>query len=76
MGYQGALRLGRLLDEGKASTDMISLMKRNNCGKALDIARQARDMLGNIYSHTQFHSVRTMNTTVTHTPYTTHHTAL
>ncbi len=46
LGLQGALRLGRLLDDHNASAELISLMKRNNCGKALDIARQARDMHG------------------------------
>ncbi len=46
MGLQGCLRLGRLFDEHKASAELISLMKRNNCGKALDIARVARDMHG------------------------------
>ncbi len=46
LGLHGALRLGRLFDEGNASAEAISLMKRNNCGKALDIARTARDMLG------------------------------
>jgi glutaryl-CoA dehydrogenase len=46
LGLQGALRLGRLLDEGRAPAELISLMKRNNCGKALDIARTARDMHG------------------------------
>ncbi len=46
LGLQGALRLGRLIDEGLAAPEMISLMKRNNCGKALDIARNARDMHG------------------------------
>jgi glutaryl-CoA dehydrogenase len=46
LGLQGALRLGRLFDEGKAPAELISLMKRNNCGKALDIARVARDMHG------------------------------
>ena len=39
-------RLGRLVDQGKGTPEMISLMKRNNCGKALDIARVARDMHG------------------------------
>jgi glutaryl-CoA dehydrogenase len=43
---QAALRVGRLFDEGKMAPEMISLIKRNNCGKALDIARQARDMHG------------------------------
>jgi glutaryl-CoA dehydrogenase len=46
LGLQGALQLGRLFDEGKAAAELISLMKRNNCGKALDIARVARDMHG------------------------------
>jgi glutaryl-CoA dehydrogenase len=46
LGLQGALRLGRLFDEGRAPAELISLMKRNNCGKALDIARAARDMHG------------------------------
>ena len=46
LGLQGALRLGRLFDEGRAPVELISLMKRNNCGKALDIARVSRDMHG------------------------------
>jgi glutaryl-CoA dehydrogenase len=46
LGLAGCLRLGRLKDAGKAAPEMISLMKRNNCGKALDIARAARDMHG------------------------------
>ena len=46
LGVQGALRVGRLLDEGLAAPEAISMMKRNNCGKALDIARMARDMHG------------------------------
>jgi len=46
LGLQGCLRLGRLLDEGKVAPPAISLMKRNNCGKALAIAREARDMHG------------------------------
>ena len=46
LGLQGALRLGRLFDEGRAPAELISLMKRNNCGKALEIARAARDMHG------------------------------
>ena len=46
LGLLGALRLGRLLDKQENSAELISLMKRNNCGKALDIARIARDMLG------------------------------
>ncbi|WP_334062538.1 acyl-CoA dehydrogenase [Limimaricola cinnabarinus] len=46
LGLQGSLRLGRLMDEGRASPELVSLMKRNNCGKALEIARHARDMHG------------------------------
>ncbi|HXB51403.1 MAG TPA: acyl-CoA dehydrogenase family protein, partial [Rhizomicrobium sp.] len=46
LGLNGALRLGRMMDDGTASPPLISLMKRNNCGKALAIAREARDMLG------------------------------
>jgi len=46
LGLQGSLRLGRMMDDGTWSPEMISLMKRNNCGKALDIARVARDMHG------------------------------
>lgn len=46
LGLQGSLRLGRMFDDHTASAELISLMKRNNCGKSLDIARTARDMLG------------------------------
>ncbi|MGD9905339.1 MAG: acyl-CoA dehydrogenase [Vicinamibacterales bacterium] len=46
LGLQGALRLGRMKDEGIAAPEITSIMKRNSCGKALDIARAARDMLG------------------------------
>ena len=46
LGLQAVLRLGRLIDEDDAAPEMISLLKRNNCGKALDIARVARDMHG------------------------------
>ena len=46
LGLQAALRIGRLFDDGKMAPEMISLIKRNNCGKALDIARVARDMHG------------------------------
>lgn len=46
LGLQGALQVGRLMDEAKAAPEMISMMKRNNCGKALDIARMSRDMHG------------------------------
>jgi glutaryl-CoA dehydrogenase len=46
LGLHGALRLGRLIDEGSGTPEMVSLIKRNNCGKALDIARASRDMHG------------------------------
>ena len=46
LGLQGALQVGRLMEAGRAAPEMISLMKRNNCGKALDVARAARDMHG------------------------------
>ena len=46
LGLQGSLRVGRLMDNHQMAPEMISIMKRNNCGKALDIARQARDMHG------------------------------
>jgi glutaryl-CoA dehydrogenase len=46
LGLQGCLRLGRMKDEGTAAVEITSIMKRNSCGKALDIARTARDMLG------------------------------
>jgi glutaryl-CoA dehydrogenase len=46
MALQGCLRLGRMKDEGTAAVEITSMMKRNSCGKSLDIARMARDMLG------------------------------
>lgn len=46
LGLQASLRVGRLFDEGRMEPEMISILKRNNCGKALDIARQSRDMHG------------------------------
>ncbi|WP_375570750.1 acyl-CoA dehydrogenase [Ahrensia marina] len=58
LGLQGALRLGRMLDEGTAAPEIISLMKRNNCGKALDIARHARDMHGGNGIMAEYHVMR------------------
>ncbi|PWC42851.1 acyl-CoA dehydrogenase [Azospirillum sp. TSO22-1] len=58
LGLQAALRVGRLMDEGKAAPEMISLIKRNNCGKALDIARIARDMHGGNGISDEFHIIR------------------
>jgi glutaryl-CoA dehydrogenase len=46
LGLQGALRLGRLKEQGDAAPEMTSMLKRNSCGKALDVARVARDMMG------------------------------
>jgi glutaryl-CoA dehydrogenase len=58
LGFQGALRLGRLFDEKKMVPEMISIMKRNNCGKALDIARVARDMHGGNGIQIGYHVMR------------------
>ncbi|RLA38438.1 MAG: acyl-CoA dehydrogenase [Gammaproteobacteria bacterium] len=58
LGLQGCLRLGRLFDDGRAAPEAISLMKRNNCGKALDIARVARDMHGGNGIADEFHVIR------------------
>jgi glutaryl-CoA dehydrogenase len=61
LGLAGALRLGRLLEAGKAAAPAISLMKRNNCGKALEIARLARDMHGGNGIADEFHIMRVMS---------------
>jgi len=61
LGLHGALRLGRLLEAGRAAPPAISLLKRNNCGKALDIARVARDMHGANGVSDEFHVMRVMN---------------
>jgi len=61
LGLQGALRLGRMLDAGKAAPPSISLMKRNNCGKALDIARLARDMHGGNGISEEYHVMRVLS---------------
>ncbi|MGN6467355.1 MAG: acyl-CoA dehydrogenase [Rhizobiaceae bacterium] len=58
LGLQGALRVGRLFDEGRMAPDMISIVKRNNCGKALDIARTARDMHGGNGIQIGYHVMR------------------
>jgi glutaryl-CoA dehydrogenase len=58
LGLQGALRVGRLMDEGKAAPEMVSLVKRNSCGKALEIARMARDMHGGNGISDEFHVIR------------------
>ncbi|GJQ34179.1 MAG: glutaryl-CoA dehydrogenase [Anaerolineaceae bacterium] len=58
LGLQGALRVGRLIDEDKAAPEMVSLVKRNSCGKALEIARAARDMLGGNGVSDEYHVIR------------------
>ncbi len=58
LGLQAALRVGRLMDEGRATPEMVSLIKRNACGKALDIARTARDMHGGNGISDEFHVIR------------------
>ena len=59
LGLHGVLRLGRLKDEeGRLAPEMISMMKRNNCGKALQIARDARDMLGGNGIVDEYHIIR------------------
>jgi glutaryl-CoA dehydrogenase len=58
LGLQAALRVGRMCDEGKAAPEAISLIKRNNCGKALDVARMARDMHGGNGVADEFHVIR------------------
>ncbi len=58
LGLQAALRVGRLMDEGAQVHDAISLIKRNNCGKALDIARLARDMHGGNGISDEYHVMR------------------
>jgi glutaryl-CoA dehydrogenase len=61
LGLAGALRLGRMMEAGVAAPPSVSLMKRNNCGKALDIARLARDMHGGNGISEEFHIMRVMS---------------
>jgi len=58
LGLQTVLRVGRLMDEGRASPEMVSLIKRNSCGKSLDIARLARDMHGGNGVSDEYHVMR------------------
>jgi glutaryl-CoA dehydrogenase len=61
LGLQGALQLGRLIDQGAFLPEAISLLKRNNCGKALAIAREARDIHGGNGIADEFHVMRVAN---------------
>ena len=58
LGLQASLRVGRLMDDGRMAPEMISLVKRNNCGKALDIARMSRDMHGGNGIAAEYHVMR------------------
>jgi glutaryl-CoA dehydrogenase len=58
LGRQACLQVGRLMEAGQASSDMVSLIKRNSCGKALDISRTARDMLGGNGISDEYHIIR------------------
>ncbi|MFT0891601.1 acyl-CoA dehydrogenase [Pseudochelatococcus sp. G4_1912] len=58
LGLQASLRVGRMMDEGSFAPEVISIVKRNNCGKALDIARQARDMHGGNGIQIEYHVMR------------------
>jgi glutaryl-CoA dehydrogenase len=58
LGLQAALRVGRLLDNKRAVPEMMSIIKRNNCGKALEVARNARDMLGGNGVQAGYHVMR------------------
>ena len=60
LGLQGALRVGRLMDEEKSTPEMVSLIKRNSCGKSLEIARMSRDMHGGNGVSDEFHVIRHM----------------
>ena len=58
LGLQGALRIGRLMDADNCPVENISMMKRNNCGKALDVARMSRDMHGGNGISDEYHVIR------------------
>ncbi len=58
LGLQAVLQLGRMMDAGTATPDAVSLLKRNNCGKALDIARVSRDMHGGNGIADEYHVIR------------------
>jgi glutaryl-CoA dehydrogenase len=58
LALQSVLRVGRLMDEGRASPEMVSMIKRNSCGKSLDVARLARDMHGGNGVSDEYHVMR------------------
>lgn len=58
IGLQSCLQVGRLKDEGKLAPEMVSMIKRNSCGKSLDAARLARDMLGGNGVSDEYHIIR------------------
>ena len=60
MARQGCLQVGRLMEAGNAAPDMVSMIKRNSCGKALDISRTARDMLGGNGISDEYNVIRHM----------------
>jgi glutaryl-CoA dehydrogenase len=60
LGLQACVRVGRMMDEGTWAPEAVSLIKRNNCGKALDIARMSRDMHGGNGISEEFHVIRHM----------------
>ncbi len=72
LGLQGCLRLGRMKDEGTAAVEITSIMKRNSCGKSLDIARVARDMMGGNGISDEFGVARLVNLEVVNTYEGTH----
>src|SRR3546814_16843481 len=69
LGIQAALRVGRRLEEGVLVPETVSLIKSNNCGKPLDIARVARDMTGGNGISAEFHVMRNLATLTTLNPY-------
>jgi len=58
IGRLACLQVGRLMEAGRAKPEMVSMIKRNNCGKALDVARVARDMLGGNGIADEYHVIR------------------
>jgi len=58
LGYQACAQVGQMMDAGTVAPEMVSMVKRNSCGKSLDIARTARDMLGGNGIHDEYHIIR------------------